>query len=123
MTAHVGSHSLTLTITNGKLEIQSLGVDIELATRVLAQAQLFYMKKTMEICAEHTPDKLEEVKGALYDMYNTAASNVLDMFDPTGNKGTNLTEQAIMEAENKIIMTSTDLSANAGAVDNAVPIQ
>ena len=43
-------------------------------------------------------------KGTLYDMVNVAASHTLEMFAPEFELRPNLTSQAILEAENKIIM-------------------
>ena len=43
-------------------------------------------------------------KGALYDMFNVGASNVLAKFAPEFELRPNLTTQAILEAENRIIM-------------------
>jgi hypothetical protein len=43
------------------------------------------------------------VKEDLYDMYNAAASNTLNIFAPDIEMRPHLTAQAILEAENKII--------------------
>lgn len=45
----------------------------------------------------------QEVKEDLYDMYNAAASNTLNIFAPDIEMRPHLTAQAILEAENKII--------------------
>ena len=48
--------------------------------------------------------KQEECRGVLYDLFNVAASKLLQNFAPELELRPNLTTQAIMEAENAIIM-------------------
>lgn len=47
--------------------------------------------------------KLSELKGMLYDFYNVNASNVLKAFAPELEQHPDLTEQAILKAENELI--------------------
>lgn len=47
----------------------------------------------------------EAVKEDLYDKYNAAASNVLELFGPEFELRPDLTTQAILKAENEIIET------------------
>lgn len=59
----------------------------------------------MNDVTENAPEgSKEECKGALYDLFNVAASKVLQNFAPEMELRPNLTAQAIMEAENRIIM-------------------
>ena len=48
-------------------------------------------------------EDFQEVRGRVYDMYNIMAGNILDTYDPTRSPQTDLTAQAIMEAENAIL--------------------
>ena len=55
----------------------------------------------------------EKVKGEVYDMYNTLAGNILDAFDGDRSPATDLTAQAILEAENAILdRQQTDGTSN-----------
>ena len=49
-------------------------------------------------------DKKEECQGTLYDFFNVAASKLLQNFAPEMELRPGLTAQAILEAENAIIM-------------------
>ena len=59
----------------------------------------------MNDITENAPEgSKEECKGALYDIFNVAASKLLQNFAPEMELRPNLTAQAIMEAENAIIL-------------------
>lgn len=49
----------------------------------------------------------EEVHGRIYDIYNVMAGNILDKFDGSRSPATDLTAQAILEAENAILDRET----------------
>ena len=53
-------------------------------------------------------------KGALYDMFNVGASHTLSQFAPEFELRPNLTTQAIMEAENRIISEGRLHTVEAG---------
>lgn len=74
------------------------------ATDILCTTQLILMKAALNqsIPEEHKP----ALKEYVYDMYNTAASNVLDEFEP-GKMRKDLTEEAIYSMENKILDAQT----------------
>lgn len=58
----------------------------------------------MQHCVDDTPEEIRQgVKQNIYDMYNNAASYTLAKFAPELELHPNLTTQAILEAENKII--------------------
>jgi hypothetical protein len=63
-------------------------------------AMLGAMKSTLAAIPEANQ---EEAKNDLYDMMNNAASQTLAMFAPDLELRPNLTTQAILDAENKII--------------------
>ena len=105
MKSHVNTDpkELSLKIIDGKIYIHATGLDYPTVTQMLAQAQLYFMNRTYS-AAPATDEKANKaVKGEIYDIYNAAASNVLDMFDPTAEKCTNLTAEAILKAENEIL--------------------
>ena len=55
----------------------------------------------------------EKVKGEVYDMYNTLDGNILDGFDGDRSPATDLTAQAIPEAENALLdRQQTDGTSN-----------
>lgn len=59
----------------------------------------------MNAAVERAPDEhKEEAKGQLYDCFNMAASRTLELFAPEYELRPGLTAQAILEAENRIIM-------------------
>ena len=59
----------------------------------------------MHSTVESAPDEhKEEAKGQLYDCFNMAASRTLELFAPEYELRPGLTAQAILEAENRIIM-------------------
>lgn len=63
-------------------------------------AQLAMMNR----CVDEAPDDIKPgVQSSIYDMYNAAASHTLTKFAPNLELHPNLTTQAILEAENKII--------------------
>lgn len=106
MKAHANTDpkELSLKIIEGKIYIHGTGLDYLTITQMLGQAQLHFMNKTMELASANPDDKFKKkLKGEIYDMYNATASNVLDMFDPTAEKCTNLTADAILKAENELL--------------------
>lgn len=94
---------LALKIIDGKLVIHAIGLDYPTVTQILAQAQLHFMQRILAAAPETDEKQTKALKGEIYDIYNAAASNVLDMFDPTVEKCTNLTAEAILRAENEIL--------------------
>lgn len=94
---------LALKIIDGKLVIHAIGLDYPTVTQMLAQAQLHFMQRILAAAPETDEKQMKALKGEIYDIYNAAASNVLDMFDPTVEKCTNLTAEAILKAENEIL--------------------
>jgi hypothetical protein len=73
------------------------------AMRLLGTAALALMDGLDNYIKEKDPDNYDEVHGHIYDTFNILASNVLDAFDNTRSPGTDLTAQAILEAENAIL--------------------
>lgn len=94
---------LSLKIIDGKLVIRVTGLDYPTVTQMMAQAQLHFMQRTLAAAPETDEKQMKALKGEIYDIYNATASNVLDMFDPTAEKCTNLTAEAILKAENEIL--------------------
>ena len=105
MNAHQNPNpkEVTLKIVDGKLIIHAIGLDYPTITQMLAQAQLHFMQRTLAAVPQTDQKQVKAIKGEIYDIYNATASNVLDMFDPTAEKCTNLTAEAILKAENEIL--------------------
>ena len=57
-----------------------------------------------KMVADAPEEAQADVNGALYDLFNVAASKLLQNFAPEMELRPNLTAQAIMEAENRIIL-------------------
>lgn len=76
----------------------------ENAMRLLGTATIALMQGFDEdMKAQLSEEEFKEVHGRVYDMYNIMAGNILDTYDPTRSPQTDLTAQAIMEAENAIL--------------------
>lgn len=76
----------------------------ENAMRLLGTATIALMQGFDEdMKAQLSEEEFEKVHGRVYDMYNIMAGNILDTYDPTRSPQTDLTAQAIMEAENAIL--------------------
>ena len=102
---------LSLKIIDGKLFIHAIGLDYPTVTQMLGQAQLYFMNQTYNATPESDHKLRKSVRGEIYDIYNATASNVLDMFEPTAEKCTNLTAEAILKAENEILEKAGDADA------------
>ena len=66
--------------------------------------------KTLEANAHEGTDKeaqIAELKGMLYDFYNVNASNLLVTFAPEFEQNPDLTTQAILKAEGKLVPLKT----------------
>ncbi len=74
-------------------------VTLDTLTAALCTVQLGAMKQTVSNSGENG----SQVEEALYHMYNLAASNLLSTFAPEIEMRPDITAQAIMELENKII--------------------
>lgn len=57
-----------------------------------------------KMVADAPEEAQADVKGALYDLFNVAASKLLQNFAPEMELHPNLTTQAILEAENRIVL-------------------
>lgn len=75
-------------------------MDIRDIMAVLSTATLGFMKTLVGT----VPDNLKQsVTESLYDMYNASASHILEVFAPDIEMRPNLTAEAILQAENKIL--------------------
>lgn len=79
------------------------------AMRLIGSATLHIMNDVDENAKANAKDagEYEETHGHIYDMYNTMAGNILDQFDHERSPATDLTAQAILEAENAILDRET----------------
>ena len=76
----------------------------ENAMRLLGTATLAIMQGLDEDMKKRlNEEEFKELRGRVYDMYNIMAGNILDTYDPMRSPSTDLTAQAIMEAENAIL--------------------
>lgn len=94
-----------ITIDTEKGIACSEGLVFEEAMRLLGTATLHILNDADEFAKSNAKDagEYEEVHGHIYDMYNYLASNILDRFDGDRSPCTDLTAQAILEAENAIL--------------------
>ena len=88
-------------LDNGTVQLQTdnpILLDDFLSATMTAQLAM------MNRCVKEAPTGVQDgVQGTIYDMYNVAASHTLATFAPQLELHPNLTAQAILEAENKII--------------------
>ena len=88
-------------LDNGTVQLQTdqpILLDDFLSATMTAQLAM------MNRCVGDAPAEVQPgIQGTIYDMYNTAASHTLAVFAPNLELHPNLTTQAILEAENKII--------------------
>jgi hypothetical protein len=74
------------------------------AMRLLGTATIAIMQGFDEdMRPQLNEEEFKELHGRVYDMYNIMAGNILDTYDPMRSPQTDLTAQAIMEAENAIL--------------------
>lgn len=75
-------------------------VTLDTLTSILCTVQLGAMKQAV---AQAEPGEQVFATQAIYERYNLAASNLLSTFAPEIEMRPDITEQAILELENKII--------------------
>lgn len=96
------NNKITIAVENGEIGFHSetpLHAD-EFFEVIFTTALSFMEHITSKAPAEDQP----QVKEELYDLFNSAASRVLEMYAPEFELHPNLTTQAILEAENKIVL-------------------
>jgi hypothetical protein len=98
-----------ITIDTEKGITCSEGLVFEEAMRLLGSATIHIMNDADAFAKEKANDaeEYEEVHGHIYDMYNFMAGNILNKFDGDRSPCTDLTAQAILEAENAILDRET----------------
>ena len=95
------NNKIVITIKDGTVSTNyDKPMDAGDALIALATASLAVMNTLVSQVPE---DEKEACTNAMYDAYNIVASNVLTQFAPHLELRPNLTTQAILEAENKII--------------------
>lgn len=94
-----------ITIDQEKGLTCSDGLTIGDALRLVGTATLYMLQSCDADFKEkaETEEEYNEAHGKLYDMYNFLAGNILDKFDGDRSPSTDLTAQAILEAENAIL--------------------
>ena len=93
---------ITIKVENDQISYKATQtISFPEALQVLNSALLGMMNTTLATLLTHLQP---EAKGDLYDMFNLAASRTLEQFAPEYELRPNLTAQAILEAENKIIL-------------------
>jgi len=87
----------------------SEGLSFVDALRLIGTATLHLMNDVDDYAKENakTDEEYNDAHGKVYDLYNHMAGNILDQFDCTRSPATDLTTQAIMEAENAILDRET----------------
>ena len=99
-------NKLTITISDKNQVTVRLNnpIDLPQVIQILQTATLSFMKSAKEQLILHNPDVPSDIiEQDIYDMYNFAASNTLNLFAPDLSLRPDLTEEAILEAENNII--------------------
>ena len=92
---------ITITLKDGQVNVRpSRPLGFEDFLQVVQTAVLSAMNSLLESVPE---EDQESVKKGIYESYNVAASHTLELFAPDFELRPDLTTQAILEAENKII--------------------
>ena len=71
---------------------------------ILSMTMTLCLSAMRQVVSSVSEDCKAEAKGALYDTFNVTASELLELFAPEFELRPNLTAQAILEAENAIVM-------------------
>ena len=94
-------NTITLTLKDGKVKVeQEKPLDLSVYLQIMLTGILTAMN---QIVAQAPEEEEQTVKEELYDMLNHGASNVLSTFAPDLELRPNLTERAILKAEDEII--------------------
>ena len=75
-------------------------------TAALQTAQLAAMEQVMKTAKSQedmTPERLTDIKGQVFDIYNGQASLVLDKFAPDIELRKDLTADSMLKAENEVL--------------------
>lgn len=89
-------------LSNGKVQVESRAGHFDFDT--LIQTTNSILLNAMNQIVDNVPNQhKEDAKGELYDVYNRVASRTLEMFAPEYELRPTLTQQAILEAENRIM--------------------
>lgn len=102
----------------------SEGLSFVDALRLIGTATLQIMNDVDAYAKENakTDEEYDDAHGKVYDLYNHMAGNILDQFDSTRSPATDLTAQAIMEAENAILdRETTDVATETTEEENDSP--
>ena len=98
-----------ITIDSEKGLSCSEGLTFVDALRLIGTATLQIMNDVDANAKENaaSSEEYEAAHGQVYDLYNHMAGNILDRFDGDRSPATDLTTQAILEAENAILDRET----------------
>jgi hypothetical protein len=97
-------NTMFINIDSEKGITSSEKLTFENAMRLLGTATIAIMQGFDEDMKKQLKEEeFKELRGRVYDMYNIMAGNILDTYDPMRSPSTDLTAQAIMEAENAIL--------------------
>jgi hypothetical protein len=101
---------IELRLSEGKVHIEHQGeLHFEDAINTLTTAMLFYMNQfTKNVKEEHQ----EHVRQTVYDFANDRFTQVLEMYAPEFELRPHLTTEAIMKAENEILLSQMPQSAD-----------
>jgi len=91
----------------GQIEVTPQDCNLEDMMNLLPLANLAIMQSAI---AQTPAEDQAKMRDFLYEVYNTSASNVLNIFDPQAIPNHEMTPEQMLEAENKLI---NDLFLNA----------
>ena len=97
----VQNNQIYFNVKDNKISVKSRG---PICFEDLLQISLTGIIGAMNQLVASAPEEQKaEVKNGLYDMFNTAASRALEIFDPETEMRPDLTTDAIIKAQNDII--------------------
>lgn len=102
---------IELRLSEGKVHIEHQGeLRFEDAINTLTTAMLFYMNQFTKNAA---PEYQDQVTQMVYDFANDRFTQVLEMYAPELELRPHLTTDAILKAENEILLSQMPKSADS----------
>ena len=100
---NVNNNQLYFNIKDNQVSVKSRG---PMSLEDMVQVTMTGLLGAMNTClkAAKSPQEEEQLKEYIYDRFNIAASRTLELFAPEIEMRPNLTTDAILKAENELLM-------------------
>ena len=100
---NVNNNQLYFNVKDNQVSVKSRG---PMALEDMVQVTMTGLLGAMNTClkAAKSPEEAEQLKEYIYDRFNIAASRTLEIFAPEIEMRPSLTTDAILKAENELLM-------------------